>query len=518
MGKSKIYSTQDIDILKQKIATYKDTLETLKTGNTVDDYLFMKTEFNGYKNQVTHLKGEMELLDEKQSIQIEEYKQKEKKFSVQIDSLNQTVGELNQDISLIMKKLTNNEVKNITETVNSQDSLLADTKNEVSEMHTRKKDTTPPIEHISISPIQKNNLPLSYKQLQKFINNAKVIQEPNTLTPIELIDIRNKDQEEQAHYNKNSFPSHGYTPTQFIKGLNKGVNSKTFNTIRLKEDSLVKDKKNLITPTLPLKARKHSTKIIFPNNKPFKENTTITNTISVPPIDEKKVDSIDVPAKPAEIIEQTFDVPVEAAEITEQTFDVPVEAAEITELTFDAPVDATEIIEQTFDAPVEAAEITELTFDAPVDSTEIIELTFDAPVDSTEIIELTIDAPVEAAEITEQSIDAPVESAVIIEQTIAPVESAVIIEQKFDVPVDAAEIIEQTFDVSVEPTLINEQSFYVPIETTIINEQTIDVPVDLSMINGHTNNVSIEKKQQENKKIGIFNFLNFFKKKPHYGN
>jgi len=397
LGKSKIYSTQDIDILKQKIATYKDTLDTLKTGNTVDDYLFMKTEFIGYKNQVTNLKGEMELLDEKRSIQLEEYKQKEKKISVQIDSLNQTVGELNQDISLIMKKLTNNEIINITETiystVSSQDSLLANTKNEVSEMDPRKIQTPPPIELTSISPIQKNNLPLSYNQLQKFINNAKIIQEPNTLIPTEPIDLRNKNQEDQGHYNKKSFPSHGSTPAQFNKGLNKGGNSRTSNSIRLKEDALVKGQKYLITPTPPLKARKHSTKISFPNNKLCQGNTTITKSINIPHADERKIDSIDVPVEPPMINKQTFIVPAQPAMINEHTIDVPVQAAEI---------------------------------------------------------------------------------------------------------------IEQTINVSVEPS--------------IFKEHAVDVPVELSMINEHTIDVPVEKKQQGNKKTRIFKFLNFFQKKPYYGN
>ena len=51
MGDSKLYSAQDIEKLKQKIATYKDTLTTLKTGNSIDDYLFIKSEFNGFKTQ-----------------------------------------------------------------------------------------------------------------------------------------------------------------------------------------------------------------------------------------------------------------------------------------------------------------------------------------------------------------------------------------------------------------------------------------------------------------------------------
>ena len=107
MGDSKLYSAHDIEKLKQKIATYRDTLTTLKTGSSIDGYLFIKNEFNGFKTQISHLEGVAEIMDEKQSVQIGEYEQQVKQFSVQINSLNQTVEELNQDISLIRNKIEN---------------------------------------------------------------------------------------------------------------------------------------------------------------------------------------------------------------------------------------------------------------------------------------------------------------------------------------------------------------------------------------------------------------------------
>ena len=75
MADAKLYSAQDIENLKQKIATYRDTLTTLKSGNTIDDYLFMKSELNGFKMQVSHLEEVMGRLNDKRSMQIEEYEQ-----------------------------------------------------------------------------------------------------------------------------------------------------------------------------------------------------------------------------------------------------------------------------------------------------------------------------------------------------------------------------------------------------------------------------------------------------------
>ncbi len=87
MGDSKLYSAHDIEKLKQKIATYRDTLTTLKTGNSIDDYLFMKNEFNGFKTQISHLEGVVEIMDEKQSVQIEEYEQQVKNFRFRLTPL-----------------------------------------------------------------------------------------------------------------------------------------------------------------------------------------------------------------------------------------------------------------------------------------------------------------------------------------------------------------------------------------------------------------------------------------------
>ena len=329
LGNSKIYSTQDIEKLKQKIVTYKDTLETLKKGNTVDDYLFMKSEFNGYKNQVSNLKGEMGLRDEKQSIQIEEYDQKVKKVSVQIDSLNQTVEELNQDIALIINKLKHDDnIKKINTSVDLQDSLKADNKNQDSDLPRIKEGPAQTKNQTTISPIQISNSPLSYKQLQNFINNAKTIQEPlNVKTPLENFGIK-KNQEYQQPFNKHSFPSNGSHPAQINKGLNKSFNTKMINNIRLKEDQLTKDiNKKTKKHAIPIKAKKYSTKSIVPNNIQLIENNLVKKSFKVhhEASIEKKIDTIDVPIEALiEIKDNTIDVPIEASMINEKTIEISV--------------------------------------------------------------------------------------------------------------------------------------------------------------------------------------------------
>jgi prefoldin subunit 5 len=221
MGDSKLYSAQDIEKLKQKIATYKDTLTTLKTGNSVDDYLAMKSEANGFKTKVSKLEGVIEVMNEKQSMQLEEYEQQIKNFSVQMDSLNQTIEALNQDLSSVKNKFKKDDSNDFKEVlivpVDIQSSTNITNNNEEREEEYIEETT-------SIPSMRKSNLPPSYKQLQSMIGKATNIQEvPSDVTPIVSIDIH-KEYPEEQHLNKQSFPYTGIHPSQIYNGLFRNVN------------------------------------------------------------------------------------------------------------------------------------------------------------------------------------------------------------------------------------------------------------------------------------------------------
>ncbi|MGE7928649.1 hypothetical protein [Lysinibacillus xylanilyticus] len=105
MEDSKLYSTQDIEKLKQKIEAYKDTLTSLKTGTSIEDYLFMKMDFDGIKTQMALLEGLTETIEDKPNSQIGVYEEQIKLLSAQIESLNQTIEEMNQEILRALNKL-----------------------------------------------------------------------------------------------------------------------------------------------------------------------------------------------------------------------------------------------------------------------------------------------------------------------------------------------------------------------------------------------------------------------------
>ncbi|WP_286923446.1 hypothetical protein [Lysinibacillus sp. UBA6686] len=110
MEDSKLYATQDIEKLKEKIENYRETLTSLKMGTSIEDYLFMKKEFDGLKTQIAHFEGQTETLDDRKNSQIKGYGEQIKLLSTQIELLNQTIEEMNQEILVVLKKLLTMEV------------------------------------------------------------------------------------------------------------------------------------------------------------------------------------------------------------------------------------------------------------------------------------------------------------------------------------------------------------------------------------------------------------------------
>lgn len=226
MADAKLYSVQDIEMLKQKIATYRDTLTTLKSGNAIDDYLFMKSELTGFKKQVSHLEEVMERLNDKRSTQIEEYEQQIETFSQQMGSLNQTVEELNQDFPVVMDQLISDRSGNVITTGDMQDSK--NTYQNADEIEVI--EVTPQLEEKApVSSIRQSNQPPSFKYLQSLMSRANDIQEvPSTVTPTASI---------HQVSGKPSFPSIGSHPNQIYNG-SRNVNLKPtvhFNNITTKQ-------------------------------------------------------------------------------------------------------------------------------------------------------------------------------------------------------------------------------------------------------------------------------------------
>ena len=233
MGDTKLYSAQDIERLKQKIAVYRETLTTLKKGTSIEDFLDMKQEFDGFKAQIAHLEGLTETIDEKQSMQIGEYEEQVKQISIQIDFLNQTVEEMNQETLLVLKRLIMNDGHELTDKrtvpVNGNTSLH-DTD------HILK-----PIGEIpqTIEPSLLTNTPPSYKQLQRLAGVANSTKRDEYT---EMLVAHNKNPEklpEGRHFNQQYFQSISTHPSHIYNGLYK--NAETTSSFHFKNESSLQE-------------------------------------------------------------------------------------------------------------------------------------------------------------------------------------------------------------------------------------------------------------------------------------
>lgn len=62
MDNTKSYATEDIKELKQRIATYRNSLTTLKTGLSLDDFLSIKENFNTSTTQFFHVDNSIDTM------------------------------------------------------------------------------------------------------------------------------------------------------------------------------------------------------------------------------------------------------------------------------------------------------------------------------------------------------------------------------------------------------------------------------------------------------------------------
>ncbi|TQR34266.1 hypothetical protein C7Y47_09825 [Lysinibacillus sphaericus] len=219
MENSKLYSTQGIEQLKQKIEGYKDTLTSLKMGNSIEDYLFMKMDFDEIKTQMALLEELNETIDDKQkNSQIRGYEEQIKLLSAQIESLNQTIEEMNRDILKVLNKLLTIEnteapttppktekISNFFANGAQKDSIITQ--------------TTSPSTNTSKQP--------SYKMLQNLAGKATNTQlDGNNGTP----STRNgnqKDVPEERHFNQQYFQSINTHPSQIYNGLYRNTNTES---------------------------------------------------------------------------------------------------------------------------------------------------------------------------------------------------------------------------------------------------------------------------------------------------
>ncbi|MGN4123820.1 hypothetical protein ACMGD3_02135 [Lysinibacillus sphaericus] len=212
MEDSKLYSTQEIEKLKQKINSYRETLTSLKMGTSIEDFLFMKNEFDGLKTQIAYLEGLTETLDDKQNSHIRGYDDQIKLLSTQIESLNQTIEEMNQEIFTVLNRILTIEVNEAPATLSAPTiEKNSSTTTNTSQRHPRITQTPDQTTITSKQP--------SYKLLQSLAGKATTMQiNLNNGIPSAGNDIQ-ENKPEERHFNQQYFQSINTHPSQIYNGL-----------------------------------------------------------------------------------------------------------------------------------------------------------------------------------------------------------------------------------------------------------------------------------------------------------
>ncbi|WP_155593316.1 hypothetical protein [Lysinibacillus cavernae] len=210
MEESKLYTTQEIENLKQKIETYRESLTSLKAGTSIEDFLYMKQEFDGLKTQMAHLEGITETLDTKQNSYIKGYDDQIKLLSIQINSLNQTIEGMNQEILTVLNKLVTVEGIN-TPTIPPSIEKPSQTSATLLPRQPRMAQTADQTTITSAQP--------SYRLLQSLAGKATNHQlNVNNGTSPSHNDLQATKPEER-HFNQQYFQSINTHPSQIYNGL-----------------------------------------------------------------------------------------------------------------------------------------------------------------------------------------------------------------------------------------------------------------------------------------------------------
>ncbi|GED64491.1 MULTISPECIES: hypothetical protein [Lysinibacillus] len=211
MEESKLYTTQEIENLRQKIETYRESLSSLKMGSSIEDFLYMKQEFDGLKTQMAHLEGITETLDTKQNSYIKGYDDQIRLLSIQIESLNQTMEEMNQEILAVLNKLVTVE-GNDTTTISPSNKMPSQTSATHIPRQPRMIQTADKTTITSAQP--------SYRLLQnlagKATNHQQNVNNNGASSPH---NDRQTTKPEERHFNQQYFQSINTHPSHIYNGL-----------------------------------------------------------------------------------------------------------------------------------------------------------------------------------------------------------------------------------------------------------------------------------------------------------
>lgn len=167
---NKVENAKDIDILKQKLVSYKQTLEALKAGEVVEEFHLTKKECIEIMEQVSNLEREISTVREEQRSQIANSEQQLKQFSSQLETVKESIQYLKQDVELLMRTVNiidfKDLIKKVETIIDNQNHSISSIKEEKNELNILKEEFDQLKKQLPSSSIQPSN----YYQLKQLID------------------------------------------------------------------------------------------------------------------------------------------------------------------------------------------------------------------------------------------------------------------------------------------------------------------------------------------------------------
>lgn len=270
MEQFKLYNAQEIEELNQRLNFYKYTLESLEIGDMIDDYVKTKNDFHLLKLKFTEFEGEVRIMEDNFQHKINEYEHQEKELSAKINSMNDSVIQLKQDINKIMEKVNQVHFTELLENINhvilKQDNMLVEGKNDINRLrgeilqlkeHMQSNTQKHHTNNIQHSPRQSE-----YRQLQNMLESSRYIEQAPNQKKNDVTKFRNFMQSTTRDQIVHPIDSHNdvQKPTLKSKGrktyrhnpyeLNKNIITKTTasnNQEKKKDDNIIQENDSLTT-------------------------------------------------------------------------------------------------------------------------------------------------------------------------------------------------------------------------------------------------------------------------------
>ncbi|MGG0248484.1 hypothetical protein ABEY24_08915 [Peribacillus frigoritolerans] len=176
MNHNNLYSLKDIELLKNKLDTYKQILESVKEGEVVNDYLFTKKENQEIKRQVKNLEEVIKKIKETQTSQLSQYEEQNKKNSARFQDANDFLKHLQQELTDLKNTINIRSVTQLDDKLNTlielQQILISASEQDNNKVNIKKEETLPEHHVNNLSYQNSNLLPSSYKKLQNLLQTS----------------------------------------------------------------------------------------------------------------------------------------------------------------------------------------------------------------------------------------------------------------------------------------------------------------------------------------------------------